>query len=204
MKIAYFTEWSPYAPSGVLRKILGQVAAWKEKGHAVSLYSLAPPQPGPVALGYEAHGEVLGTIPQRRWSATHGHVLGFVNKLVSAPQIARRLQVERPDLIYYRPQGPWYPGLRSILKVAPSVMELNANFEDAEQWGGLLKWYARATRNAALSAADGFVCVSDEIRDELSGFGKPVRTIPNSMWGARKLFRRAAIERRPSSLSALR
>ena len=121
------------------------------------------------------------------WISIPRRDLGFANKILTAPSIARRLRAEAPDIIYYRQQGPWYPGLRSILRAAPCVMEVNANFEEADQWGGLLKWYARTTRHATLSSLAGFVCVSEEIAAELADLGRPAEAIPNSMWGSPEL-----------------
>src|SRR5690242_14449374 len=125
MKIAYFTEWSPYATTGVLRKIIGQVSAWKSAGHEVQLYSLSPRKPGGTALCFDAHGEVFGVVEQRMLDSYPWARLGYFNKMLTAPRIARRLGAKRPDIIYYRQQGPRFPGLARILGSAPYVMEIN-------------------------------------------------------------------------------
>ena len=169
-------------PTGVLRKIISQVTAWKERGHEVRLYSLVPPQPRPAALEYDGHGEIFGTIPQLNLDRIHWAHLGYLNKVLTAPRIARRLREDKPHILYYRQQGPWYPGLMSILSTAPCVMEINANLSEASHWGLLQRLYTEATRGRVLSSASALVCVSRAIAAEFARFGKPVHVVPNSMW----------------------
>lgn len=184
MKIAYLTEWSPRLPTGVLRKILGQVTAWKSLGHSVLLFSLSPLYSNASALDYDSHGEVFGVICQSTLERYRWARLGYVNKILTAPRIVRRLRHERPDILYYRQQGPWYPGLSRILKCAPCVMEINTLPSEVNYWGRGMALLANATNSGLWSEAAAFVCVSHASANVFSELGKPVKVVPNSMWGS--------------------
>ena len=184
MRVAYLTEWPPYVESGVLRKMLGQVSAWREAGHETRIFTLAPLQDRPTAPGFAGHGEVIGTFNQTQLERFPRARLGFLNKIVSASKLRRALQAFKPDIIYYRQNGPWYPGLDGILRAWRSVAEINT-FEGAENalWGGTFSRFQAATRRRVLRAVDGFVCVTQEIADHEAWAGKPAAIIGNSFWG---------------------
>lgn len=183
MKIAYFTEWSPNAPTGVLRKIIGQVTAWKALGHEVRLYSLSTLSRQPAALDFDVHGKVYGRIPEEMLKRYPLARLGYINKIVTAPAIARAIRSFSPHIVYYRQQGPWYPGLGRILSGAPYVMEINSLPSEARYWGWTMGLLTGVTNGRLWSRASGFVCVAHSGAKEFTGLGKPVRVVPNSMWG---------------------
>lgn len=182
MRIAYFTEWSPYEESGVLRKILGQVAAWRALGHEAALFTLSPRRDGGTAPGFAGLGETIGAIRQSSLELYPFARLGFVNRLASVPRVARRLREYRPDILYYRAQGPWYPGLGAILRVAPAVVEINTlEGIEAPRWGRLHGLWQRLTGARTLRDAAAMVCVTDEIAAAYAHFGKPAAVIANSL-----------------------
>ena len=182
MRIAYFTEWSPYEESGVLKKLIGQIRAWRELGHEATLFTIAPRRDTPTAGEFAAFGEAIGAIHQSSLEKYPWARLGFANKLASTPLVARRLRAYRPDIIYYRAQGPWYPGLGSILKIAPSVLEVNTiEAAEAPRWGKLFETWHRMTGTRTFRLADAQVCVTDEIAKAYAHFGKPACVIANSL-----------------------
>ncbi len=184
LRIAYFTEWSPYRESGVLKKLVGQVEAWRELGADARLFSLATSQDCQAAGGYERVGTVHGRLSERAlrdWPALR---LGYANKLLTARDVRKAIKEYRPDLIYYRQQGPWYPGLESILRVAPSVMELNTDdFSEMKLWHPLLGSLLAATQTRLFARMAGFIAVTEEIASRWRRFGKPTDVVPNSFWG---------------------
>lgn len=184
MRIAYLTEWPPYAESGVLRKMIGQIAAWRAAGHAAEIFTVAPLQDRPAAAGFAEHGQVIGSVRQEQLDRHPRARLGFVNKIASVPKLRRALAGFGPDLIYYRQNGPWYPGLGGILRSRPSVAEINT-YEGAENalWGGTFRRFQQATRRRVLGSVDGMVCMTQEIADHEAWAGKPAAIIANALWG---------------------
>ncbi|MEZ0242980.1 MAG: glycosyltransferase [Sphingomonas sp.] len=185
MRIAYLTEWPPYVESGVLRKMIGQIGAWRAAGHEAEIFTLVPVQDRPTAPGFAEHGRVIGSFSQsqlERWPRAR---LGFLNKIVSAPKLRGALAGFKPDVIYYRQNGPWYPGLGGILRGTPSVAEINT-YEAAENalWGGGFNRFQEATRRRVLGSVKGLVCMTQEIADHEAWAAKPYAIIGNAFWGA--------------------
>lgn len=182
LRIAYLTEWSPYESSGVLKKLVGQVRAWRELGCEARLFALAPSRPGPAAGGFADVGEVHGAIGQAALDRRPGLRLGYFNKIATVPRLLRALRVYRPDILYYRQQGPWYPGIGRLLGVAPAVVEINT-IEGAEagRWGALHALAHRLTGGRVLARADALVCVTEEIARHYASPGKPWAVIANSL-----------------------
>lgn len=184
LRVAYFTEWSPFEPTGVLRKMVGQVEAWRELGAEAEMFALAARDDRPPALGFDRVGTAFGALAARSVRALPALRLAYLNKSLSIPEVRRRISSFRPDLIYYRQVGPWYPGLGRVLSLAPTVIEINTD-ESAEN---RLKSPFRANFYAALQSrilgkASGFVAVTGELADRWSVHGKPTAVIPNAFWG---------------------
>ena len=183
LRIGYLTEWPPYAETGVLRKVIGQVRAWRELGAAVEIFSVSARRDERPALSFEDFGMVLGAIPQQRLDKYPFARLGYVNKILSVAPLVRALRGFRPDVIYYRQNGPWYPGLAKVLAIAPTVLEVNTN-EDVEHklWSAFLGRFHKATQARAHDRMAGFVCVTGEIASKYRWRRKPVAVIGNSFW----------------------
>jgi hypothetical protein len=184
MRIAYLTEWQPYAETGVLRKLIGQVRAWRELGATAEIFSVSTRRKEPPALSFEEYGAVYGAVSQRHLDKYPFLRLGYVNKILSVAPLARALRRFRPDIVYYRQNGPWYPGVSVLLRQVPSVMEINTN-EHAENklWGRSMDLVYRATQARIWRNVRGFVCVTGEIADDFRPQGKPVAVVGNSFWG---------------------
>ncbi|MET0247257.1 MAG: glycosyltransferase [Sphingomonas sp.] len=185
LRIAYFTEWDPHDETGVLRKVLGQVSTWKQMGAEARIFSLAMRQDILPALDFEAHGEVIGRVHRRALEAYPFARLGYLNKSLSVGRVVAAIRRFKPDVIYYRQHGPWYPGLGRILRLAPTVIEINSD-ERAERdlWGMGFSLMHRATQGRVLGQVSGFVAVTDEIANAYRDLGKPIAIIPNGFWGA--------------------
>lgn len=184
MRIAYLTEWSPYPESGVLRKMIGQIAAWRAAGHEAEIFTVVPVQDEPTAPGFAEHGRIVSRFTQAQLDRHPRARLGFLNKIVTAGKLRRALTEFGTDVIYYRQNGPWYPGLGGILRKWPSVAEINT-YEGAENalWGRGFQRFQSATRARVLGAVDGLVCMTQEIADHEAWTGKPAIVIGNAFWG---------------------
>jgi hypothetical protein len=183
MRIAYLTEWSPYVETGVLRKMIGQLATWRALGHQAELFCLTPRQDRVGAIDFDLHGQVVGALPQSALERFPQARLGYVNKLLSCGPMAQALRAFVPDVIYYRQNGPWYPGISGLLRLAPSIHEINTDLlAESHVWGRAFNLLYRATQDRVLGAAAGFVAVTGEIALPYRRLGVPVHVIPNSMW----------------------
>ena len=184
MRIAYLTEWTPFSETGVLKKLIGQVETWRDLGAVADIFSLSPKSSETPALNFSDVGRVVGVVPQSMLDRYPAARLGYVNKTASVPKMAGLLREFRPDVIYYRQNGPWYPGLGRLLSVAPTVLEINTD-ELAEHhiWGKSFNFLYRATQGRILAKANGFVVMTHEIGHKYQHFGRPLAVMPNSFWG---------------------
>jgi hypothetical protein len=185
MRIAYLTEWPPYVESGVLRKMIGQIDTWREQGCEAEIFTVVPLRSEPTAAGFAERGRAIGTFTQTQLDRHPRLRLGFLNKVVSVPRLRRALAAFRPDIIYYRQNGPWYPGLARLLRSTPSVAEINT-FEGGENhlWGARFARFHDATRARLFAAVDGLVCMTNEIAEHERAWNRPIAVIGNSLWGA--------------------
>jgi hypothetical protein len=184
MRIAYLTEWTPFAETGVLKKLIGQVITWRELGAVAELYSLSPISSATPALNFSDVGRVVGVLPQSLLDQFPAARLGYINKTVSVRKLATLLRKFKPDVIYYRQNGPWYPGLAQLLAIAPTVFEINTDeLSEHHIWGKSFNFLYRSTQGRALAKAHGFVVMTDEIGRRYKYLGRPLAVIPNSFWG---------------------
>ena len=181
MRIAYLTEWSPYAETGVLKKLVNQVSTWRTLGVEAEVFAICPLQDVKPACNYLQFGRVIGTFNQSALEKYPFARLGYLNKIFSVPEVKRRLRTFRPDVIYYRQQGPWYPGLGSLLRVAPTVVEINIVQEESKLWGFFLGVLDSNTKAFVQSRDKGFVCMTDEIAEPFRKTGLSVAVIPNAL-----------------------
>lgn len=162
MKIAYLIHWNEGPGSGVFKKVLGQVTAWFRLGHDVSLFL------------YTHHWE-------QDWNQEFQDVplhvqryRGGFGRLSDFRRLITEVKRWEPDVVYHR-FDLYYPGLPSLLRRIPSVIEVNTNDLIEMQSGGKFRYlYHRLTRAAVLKATSGYVFVSAELAEEVH-FQKYVR-----------------------------
>jgi glycosyltransferase involved in cell wall biosynthesis len=183
MRIAYLTEWAPYSETGVLRKLISQIEAWQELGASAQIFSIAPVRDTLPALNFNKFGSVVGRFHQRDLDRYPFARLGYFNKIASVDAMASALKRFAPDVIYYRQNGPWYPGLARLLAIAPTALEINTD-ESTENrlWGSFFDRFHKVTSGLTHKNVHAFVCVTDEIAKGYAGTGKPVAAIANAMW----------------------
>lgn len=168
MRIAYFLSWDLRRESGVLKKITGQVHAWRAAGHRVRLFALSPAEglwDGVADLGVEL-------VPAASRMA----------RVVAAAELVGRVLAWRPEAVYVR----WamnYPALGRLTGSAPTVLEVNT--DDVAEFRHTLAWwqyaYHRLTRGRVLRRAAGLVAVAEGIAARLAHFGRPTRVIGNGI-----------------------
>lgn len=181
MRVAYLTEWSPYSETGVLKKLVNQVATWRKLGNEAELFSICVRQNAEPACDYLQFGRVIGAFDQPTVQKYRFARLGYLNKILSVSEADRRLRTFRPDVIYYRQHGPWYPGLGRLLRIAPVVAEINAVQDEPKLWGFVVGLLETKSKAFVYSRTSGFVCMTDEIAQPFRKAGVRVEVIPNAL-----------------------
>ena len=169
MKIAYLTsELDLSAQSGVNKKIAAQIAAWQAAGHTVRLFNLGPdtrPMHGFAGVEFE-------TIP------CHTRL----DLLRQSRRLVERVTAWQPELVYLRFYH-YYPGYEAIPARFTTIAEMNTldinELRSRKKW--LLYGYHVLTRTRILKNIAGFVCMTHEIADSLSGFTGNKLVLPNGI-----------------------
>jgi hypothetical protein len=164
--------------------MLGQIDTWRALGHTAEIFTMVPLRDTPTAPGFDERGRAIGTFTQAQLDRHPRLRLGFFNKIASTPRLRKALRAFAPDIIYYRQNGPWYPGLGGVLRDWRSVAEINT-YEVAENalWGAGFRWFQQNSRRRVLGSVDGLVCVTGEIAAHEQWPGTAVAVIGNSLWG---------------------
>jgi glycosyltransferase involved in cell wall biosynthesis len=187
LRIAYIIEWGPYVESGVIRKIISQVQEIRNSGSEAMIYALVPIKNEGTVDGFDKLGEVIGVIHQDWLDKVPYARFGFWNKILAMFKLKRSLKEYKPDFVYYRQQGPWFPGLCSLLKRYPSAMELNTRDRlEIKMRGRLLSFLYLLTHKMIVDSVKGLVSVSHEIADDYREHNKPIAVIGNGFFGQYK------------------
>lgn len=174
MRIAYISlHWPRTVSSGVGKKIIRHINAWRAAGHEVELFmhtaqrSLdAPLIPGKV-FTYNERGRLRGE--WKRISAVY--------------RMMRAVKSYAPDLIYLRYGMYVYP-IHHLSLIAPFIEEMNTNdIHQHARLGQVYSLYNRITRGWIIKRASGLVCMSDEIARDVHNarFKKPSLILGDSI-----------------------
>ncbi|MDK1081074.1 MAG: glycosyltransferase [Anaerolineae bacterium] len=148
MHIAYISlHWPRTTKSGVGKKIMRQIGAWREAGHDVQFFMhtvqrdlRAPLLPGEV---FYYRGE---------WQ-----------RIQSARRLLKAVCQYQPDIIYLRYGMYVYP-IHRLASIAPLVEELNTNdIIQHKRLGLIYNWYNRLTRRILINNVSGLVCLSSQL-----------------------------------------
>jgi len=178
MRIAYVSlHWPRTKNSGVGRKIIDQMAAWRQHGHTVQFFSHHNDVNDIEAL-------VDGTnIIYQAPKGIVGRPILEINRCLAASRLVNALREYSPDLIYLRWSMYVFPSHR-MFQIAPVVVEINTNdVTQHKMLGPVLSTYNRLTRGIYYSKASGLVFVSGELikSNEFTSFSSPKRVIPNAI-----------------------
>jgi hypothetical protein len=197
MRIVYFTEWDAYSSSGVLSKIEYQVNVWKSLGHEVHvlLTSIPPLQKGLVPLinAQTVYCKALSYLPS-------GFIQTYTNKVLSINRVKKEIWKISPDLIYTR-QSIWYPGLTSLYRKYPTVVELNTDdVSELRLTGGFKNNIYLLGREKIIKSARGFLAVSHEIGRLYAKYNKPIEVVANGFDLSRVAEQQTVYNERPQLL----
>ncbi|MEQ6167993.1 glycosyltransferase family 4 protein [Ekhidna sp. MALMAid0563] len=176
MKIAYLIEWDAYAPSGVLKKIDSQIDFWKEGGHEVHLYVVFALQQKSPTLPY---AQVIGS--RRLHFIKASSVRNFLNKMISARKLRKKLTQFQPDILYIR-QNTYYPGLAGILKSHKTIIEINTDdLSEINYYPKLKQVIWKLGRKQILNNIAGYVAVTEELRKKYVAYSCHSTVVSNAI-----------------------
>ena len=105
----------------------------------------------------------------------------FLQLIASTWKLGRVTAAYDFDIVYmrYRPYALW---LKRALKRKRLIVEINSyDLEEYKLSSRLFYAYNRLFRNRFLDDADGFVCVSEELKEKYASFQKPAIVIANGI-----------------------
>lgn len=154
MKIAYLLLWDLLSDNGVTKKVKNQVDIWQAAGHDVEVFCALPDRP-------------KGSVPQ----LDKYHFFMFAEwdkfRMFEPAGLSEAIAHFAPDLIYLRYEL-WKYYLGKIIKIAPTVVEINS--DDLSEYrlqkglkGFLKVYYNLFTRGLLLGGAAGLVSVTHEL-----------------------------------------
>jgi glycosyltransferase involved in cell wall biosynthesis len=176
MKIAYITinVAAKIMTGGVGAKIKRQISLWKEMGHSVKLFILAP-EPIPFRDSEQFIFKSLFNL----------FLLKFFTKEISRSRtlalMIAAVKKYQPDIIYLRFGLYTYP-LHNLFKIAPVFLEVNSNdLDEYRTRGPFFYWLNRLTRGIVFSLCSALIPVSQTLADSNLKYGKPVCVVSNGI-----------------------
>ncbi len=171
-KIAYLLHWNEGNKSGVFKKVVAQVTAWREQGYQVSVHVISAKDMAAVWRQHLSDAPVF-------FYRYHGRPSRLKIWREATGQILR----QAPDLVYYR-YDLYMPGVKRLARQIPVVAEINTN--DVREFclrPTLRCLYNRLTRGYILRDVAGMVFVGYELAEsaDFARFGKPHCVIGNSI-----------------------
>ena len=177
MKIGYILEVDPFTNSGIIKKVNAQVGFWRLSGHETKIYVIWPKskeKKKSYLSGCQIHFSYTDRLPE-------GFIKTYFNKILSARKVLKKLKEDRPDMLYIR-QNIWYPGLTSILKKYPSILEINSvdSFE-FKYYSSLKRVIYFFGKKKILNHIDAIVAVSPDILEHYKHLEIPSCVVSNGI-----------------------
>jgi len=173
MTIAYIIDYDINTNSGVLQKIKQQVSVWNNLGEKVFLVSLK------TMSIYNANYQLIHSL--KKLNLNFGRVSTAINMLYNSYWVSKLLDKIDIDIIYMR-YRLYMPFFNQVLQNRKVVMEINSDdLEEYKLHSNLTHIYNKYTRNIFLKYIDGFVSVSDELKNRFKYLNKPIEVIANGI-----------------------
>lgn len=158
MRIAYITmHWPRYKKSGVGRKIIRQMDAWRKLGHQVELFTHM----------HAVEDESILVDSRRFIYKNHKGLLSLllteIDRIVHARKLIRSVISYQPDIIFFRWSMYIFP-IHRLFKRIPTVIEINSvDVYEYKFLGLFYNLYNRLSRGMILSSVSGINFISEEI-----------------------------------------
>ncbi len=178
MKILYLAEFNPEIEKGVYKKIRGQCEAWIHLGHTVTLSVMV------------SHGKINNKASYPSYMKFYGDgclfsmfpklfLFTFIRKSFNLWRLRLGTDFSNVDVIYFR-QTPWYPGLGKFLSMAPSVAEINTDYDNELKHAMSIKRkFYLYTKRMVIPNLNGLIAVTDELKGLYSSYHIPSETVSN-------------------------
>jgi len=168
VRIAYLARCDASSESGVLKKLVSQVATWRAAGHEASLF---------------IHSRNTGVWPPAASSIESVvRETGWLSRGFRLSSLTSAIERWKPDVVYAR-FDTGSRALSAMMLRIPTVLELNT--DDLAEYRLYLPRYQfiyhRASRGETLRCAAGFVAVTHEIAERFASFGHPMAVIANGI-----------------------
>lgn len=149
MRIAYLAHLNDGNGSGVLEKMISQVAHWRSHGHDVTVLVMTRDQD----VAWSAR---LGDVAVMRYQ-------GWASRMKAMHRMMRRIETPRPDVVYLR-FDLFYPPMLWLSRQAGLVVEVNTDDRREYALGSRKRSvYNSLTRGVILRLARACVFVTSEL-----------------------------------------
>jgi len=156
VKIVYVLNEDISRVTGVTHKVISQISIWNEFGNIIKVIAL-----NSTATNSQIQDSVILTANAKKT------LIGkFLRNVFLIKSLKKELEKFKPDLIYSR-YICYIPCLVKTFKAAaPYIIEINTNdIDEIKQCNKFKYFYNILTRRFLLNNADGFVFVSNELKN---------------------------------------
>lgn len=179
MRIAYVLEVNPYVNSGIIKKVNDQVQYWESKNNQVLLLIVWPKPNNTKSSSSYIKGDTLSSNFANKLNK--GFVKNYVNKILCAKKLSKKLKDYSPDILYIR-QNIWYPGISGILKKYNTILEINSVDTIEINYSSVLKKKVYLYgREKIINSVKGLVAVSPDILKHYEKFDIPSVVVSNGI-----------------------
>lgn len=176
LKVAYVLELDFLSHSGVAKKVEAQVKGLVSQGCECQVFVISP-------IKFQDKSKyVINTYEIKTNNSLLGQILRYVNRVLCASKLRKKLREYDPDVIYYR-EGVFFPGLISSWGDSKVVIEVNHILGATEgAKSAFLEKLISKFRHRLLGHCHGYVSISSEVDKSLEKFiDKPSIVISNGI-----------------------
>lgn len=167
MKILYFVCLELGNDSGVLKKIKRQVEFWESRGNEVFVFYISSQR----NTNHLSENEYVIEPHSILNKFGENYLFKFLFRIYGSIKCLSKLKAIAPDIIYFR-QVLWFPFVGRILRIAPSVIEVNNNdVVEMDSKSKLVKKILTIFRYLFFKNVNGVVSVTNELE---KSYGKNV------------------------------
>lgn len=160
MRIAYIVDWRLGRHSGVNNKVMNQVSEWRLLGHKVKLIFIT------LSKQKKKHDDEI-IINNTFLQYVNYPFVMYLHKILSIAKVKKTIKTNKIDIIYYR-NSLWYPRLSTILRMVPTVIEINTLEKEEYKVSSIIKRVIFLLFNKiTLRSAKAFVVMTNEIGKDL-------------------------------------
>jgi hypothetical protein len=173
MKVVYIINDEFTKNSSVLKKVNNQIAQWYTLGIKTHLYIIGVNKSAAQDFIFNEHLEGFTYFNSPIANLFGGTIYRNLNRQLSVIHLLKTIKRVNPDLIYLR-EVQYFAFFDKVLKSRPSVIELNSLY--LNEIGNLSQYkqnLIKRNQRTIFSSVAGFVCVTNEIAQQIISYQKP-------------------------------